>query len=119
MSTQSCLTNRFEELATLSDSDKCLLDGRRKGVERLVHFLLELRIRKRCREDSMELPLNQSVIGDAHGMSSVHVSRSMTSLRKLGLLSTNGNHFSITDMDAAANFCGFCPKYLDAGSTQH
>lgn len=93
--------------------------GRRKGVERLAHFLLELKIRKRCREDSMELPLNQSVIGDALGMSSVHVSRSMSSLRKLGLLSTDGNHFSIIDMDAAANFCGFCPKYLDAGSTQH
>lgn len=93
--------------------------GRRKGVERLAHFLLELKIRKRCQEDSMELPLNQSIIGDALGMSSVHVSRSMSSLRKLGLLRTNGSHFSIVDMDETANFCGFCPKYLNARSTRH
>ncbi|MGY6587438.1 MAG: Crp/Fnr family transcriptional regulator [Wenzhouxiangella sp.] len=93
--------------------------GRRKGVERLAHFLLELKIRKRCRDDAMELPLNQSVIGDALGMSSVHVSRSMSGLRKLGLLSTEGNYYRIADMNAAAKFCGFCPKYLDPGHVPH
>ncbi len=86
--------------------------GKRRGVERLAHFLLEVRFRRAEDSNEIEIPINQTVIGDALGMSSVHVSRSFSLLKKMELLETDGRLFRLLDPDAMARFCSFCPKYL-------
>lgn len=92
--------------------------GKKNGVERLAHFLLELKSRIGCDTNEIDVPFNQTVIGDALGMTSVHVSRSLAQLRKLGLLDTSGKVFRILDPAALADFGSFCPKYLSIRSDQ-
>lgn len=90
--------------------------GKRRGAERLGHFLLEIRFRTKSRNNRIHIPFNQTVIADALGMSSVHVSRSFSELKKLGLLQTDGRTLFLPDVEALAEFSSFCPRYLEVGS---
>lgn len=61
--------------------------GRRTARERVAHLLLELFTRYRAqwpdyRGEEMELPLTQEQIGDATGLTAVHVNRVLTALRR-------------------------------------
>jgi CRP-like cAMP-binding protein len=91
--------------------------GRRPAAERLGHFIIELKIRTRSREKEFELPLTQSIIGDALGMSSVHVSRTMTQLKDLNLISTHNRRLRIENMKELMHYCRFDPAYLSPGPT--
>ncbi|MDX1626307.1 MAG: Crp/Fnr family transcriptional regulator [Wenzhouxiangellaceae bacterium] len=60
--------------------------GRRTAEERTVRFLLELHDRLGAPAGRFELPLTQALIADVVGLSAVHVSRTLGSLRDRGLL---------------------------------
>ncbi|WP_018861868.1 MULTISPECIES: Crp/Fnr family transcriptional regulator [unclassified Thioalkalivibrio] len=87
--------------------------GRRPAAERLAHFILEMKVRLQRPSHEVRLPMNQSVLADALGMSAVHVSRSFSQLRKRDLIRTDGGAIWIHDMEGLVRFSGFNRAYLD------
>jgi len=81
--------------------------GRRNAKERLAHFLLELMERleriDRAAEKSFELPLTQEMIGDALGLSVVHVNRTLRTLREERLATVGYGRATIHDREALAD----------------
>jgi CRP-like cAMP-binding protein len=78
--------------------------GRRNAKERLSHLLLELSERLKrvglVAKDSFALPLTQEMIGDALGLSVVHVNRTLRALREEGLASVGYGRATIHDREA-------------------
>ncbi len=87
--------------------------GRRSATHRLAHFLLEMKVRLHVPEPAFEMPLNQDVIADALGISSVHVSRTLGQLRDEGLVRVDRNRVLIDDLDGLVELAGFDPAYLE------
>jgi CRP-like cAMP-binding protein len=75
---------RSEQIARLTERLVSL--GRRTAIERLAHLLLELddRIgdRERQADGGWRFPLTQEMLGDALGLSVVHVNRTLQQLRR-------------------------------------
>ena len=107
-------------LASLVSSDRNLAYdhlfaiGRQSARERVAHLLLELFIRYRmqwpghCIED-MHLPLTQEHIGDATGLSSVHVSRVLRNLGKDGIVEFHYKRLRILNPDKLIDVAGIDP----------
>lgn len=87
--------------------------GRRSAEQRLAHFILEMKVRMNELENEFELPLTQSIIGDALGLSSVHVSRTLKELRQKKLVHFSDGVVTIDSLDALIDFAGFNRTYLD------
>ncbi|HAQ36823.1 MAG: hypothetical protein CMF74_04580 [Maricaulis sp.] len=90
--------------------------GRRNAIERISHLLIELRRRLILSEsadadESVSLPLSRQLIADAVGLSPVHVSRTISSMRRMGLVSANG-HLRVLDWDSLASIAGYDDQYL-------
>lgn len=94
--------------------------GRRSGRERLAHILLELRRRllHAGQEvgDTLTLPMSREVLADFLGLSSVHVSRSVSALREAGLIRTSNGSIQLVDIDGLAEVAQFDPSYLHIAS---
>jgi len=90
--------------------------GRRTGRERLAHILLELRRRLlhagQDVGDTLTLPMSREVLADLLGLSSVHVSRSVTALREAGLIRTSNGSMQLLDIEGLADVAQFDPSYL-------
>lgn len=63
------------------------------------------------------LPLTQYELGDALGITSVHVNRILKELRESGLITLSGGRLTIHDWDALAKAGEFDPTYLHLRST--
>ncbi len=86
--------------------------GRRTARERIANLLLELfvRVRQSAPEasgDAIRLPLTQEHLGDALGLTSVHVNRTLRDLREDGVLTVKRGALSILDPDRLAEEAGF------------
>ncbi len=86
--------------------------GRRVARERVAHLLLELFYRvwlahPSPHSDGVELPLTQEHIGDALGLTSVHVNRTLRQLREAGLVTISGHNMQVLDPDMLAEVAGF------------
>ena len=90
--------------------------GRRSAYQQLAHLFCELYLRLDwaglVEERSINLPLTQAELGDCCGLSTVHVNRSLQSLRRDGLVKSEGQRLSIPDLDALARAAEFDPDYL-------
>lgn len=90
--------------------------GRRTAIAHLAHLLCELYKRlelvSEARDLVMDLPLTQAVLGDALGLSTVHVNRLVSELRSQGLLSWSQGRVEILDWDRLAAVAEFDPTYL-------
>ena len=79
--------------------------GLRDARERIAHLLLELYVRLRghvphtCRE-TVRLPLTQGHIGQAVGLTGVHVSRTLRTLREQGVARFINQHLEIINPNA-------------------
>ncbi|MBS0479904.1 MAG: Crp/Fnr family transcriptional regulator [Proteobacteria bacterium] len=118
---------RFPALAEAFWRD-CLLDsailmqwvvnvGRRDARTRLAHILCEMSIRSgRDREILLnyQFPATQEQIADAAALTSVHVNRSLKSLRNTGLATVSGGRVEIHDWDGLARAGEFDSTYLVA-----
>jgi CRP-like cAMP-binding protein len=93
--------------------------GRRSGRERLAHMLLELRRRlMNAGEnvgDTLTLPMSREALADLLGLSSVHVSRSVTALREAGLIAASNGSIELKDIEGLAEVAQFDPSYLHLG----
>ena len=90
--------------------------GRREAYGRTAHLLCEMVSRLRAvglvQNDTCELPITQSELGDAMGLSTVHVNRTLQDLRAAGLISLKGGSLSVLDWDGLKHADEFDPTYL-------
>ena len=85
--------------------------GRRSAHARVAHLLLELFVRCRLRWpgyriEEMHLPLTQEDIGDATGLTGVHVNRVLRDLRKDGVVEFHYHKLRILNPDALFDVAG-------------
>jgi CRP-like cAMP-binding protein len=89
---------------------------RRPARARMAHLLCELAMRMenaglgtRC---DFELDMSQSQLGDALGLTPVHINRTLQGFRRERIISTFGRRFVVNDWDALAEVGEFDPDYL-------
>ena len=85
--------------------------GRRSAIERMAHFFLELYDRLKlvglASDDAFACPLNQSVLADALGLSTIHVNRVLRQLRERGLMTFKDRQVAIHDARALKVLAGY------------
>jgi CRP-like cAMP-binding protein len=90
--------------------------GRRPAYARIAHLLCEIRSRLEVvgltRGGTYELPVTQTDIGDAMGLSVVHVNRTLQQLRADGLISFRSNVVAVLDWPRLQAAGEFDPGYL-------
>ncbi len=90
--------------------------GRRTARQRVAHLLLELLLRARRAApdagETMRLPLTQTHIADALGLTSVHVSRTLTQLRKENLVDLSDRLLRVIDPVGLAETAGLDPDVV-------
>lgn len=90
--------------------------GRLSAKERIGHLLLELRRRLNAGlgrvQDEVHMPLTRTDIADALGLTSVHVSRTFSEMRRAGLIEETRDSIRITDRTRLAQICHFDDSYL-------
>ncbi len=90
--------------------------GQRDVFERMAHLFCELFIRLRAvgltNDTSCQLPLTQVDLGEAMGISTVHVNRTLMDLRGAGLIVLKGRTCTIPDLDALQEAGLFNANYL-------
>jgi CRP-like cAMP-binding protein len=89
-----------------------LIDAaRRSACERVGHLMLELFVRLKTTGQtegmSFNMPLTQELIGDALGLTTVHVNRTLRSLREDGLIKMSNKCVTILDFDALSLLADF------------
>ncbi|HEY0412543.1 MAG TPA: Crp/Fnr family transcriptional regulator [Allosphingosinicella sp.] len=90
--------------------------GRRDAFEAIGHLMCELYLRMKnvglATDHSYELPLTQEELGDALGLTPVHVNRVLQRMRAEGLISLNRGALTIHDYRRLESASGFNPNYL-------
>lgn len=92
--------------------------GRRSAYERLAHLFLELwerlRIRGLAGNGRLPVPLTQSTLGDALGLSVVHINRTLGQLARNGLIEVKRRDrmLVILNHEGLKQAAGFEPDYL-------
>lgn len=89
--------------------------GRRNAYARLAHLLCELFVKMRAlgiaKEQSYTFPMTQAEIGDATGLSTVHVNRTLQELRDDGFIRTVGREMIIENWEGLQVVGEFDPRY--------
>ncbi len=65
-------------------------------------------------DNGFDQPINPEELGDAFGLSAVHVNRMLQVLRRANLIVTAGRRIAIPDLAALKEAAGFDPIYLEA-----
>ena len=90
--------------------------GRRDAVNRIAHLFCEILLRLRvvglAEGDSCEWPITQTEIGDALGLSTVHVNRTLQELRAAGLIRLEDRRLTVLDWDKLQQVGDFDSTYL-------
>lgn len=90
--------------------------GRRDARARTAHLLCELAIRREAAglgpRGNYELPMSQEQIGDALGLTSVHVNRTLKLLESEGLIARTKRAVVVADWDGLRRAGDFNPHYL-------
>ena len=90
--------------------------GRRSAISRMAHLFCEIfeRLRIVGMTDglSYDFPLTQQELGECLGLTSVHINRTLQSLRKLDLITVEGRRVDILDLPGLQSLADFNPDYL-------
>jgi CRP-like cAMP-binding protein len=90
--------------------------GRHQAVQQIAQFICEFYLRMKnaglVRNNSFEFHLTQEDVGDLCGLSSVHVNRSLQTLRKDGLVVVDRKQITVPDIAALTSAAQFDPAYL-------
>lgn len=90
--------------------------GRRDARARIAHILCEIAVRMHAAgiidAADFHLPVTQEQLGDATGMTSVHVNRTLKALAKDGIINHSGRWIAIKDWDKIRQKGDFNPLYL-------
>jgi CRP-like cAMP-binding protein len=97
-------------------AERLIDTGRRSAYERVSHLLLELfvRLNQVGLTEGMTFyrPLTQELIGDALGLTTVHVNRTFRSMRDDKLIEIDGKSVTILDFEALSLLSDFENSYL-------
>ena len=89
--------------------------GQRSAEHRLAHFICELFVRMKTVDltDGLtfDLPVTQAELGDTLGLSTVHVKRSLQSLKAADLVAFKGKKITVTDLIRLKKISGFRENY--------
>ena len=90
--------------------------GGRDAYARVAHLICELHVRmgnvELVTDGKMSLPLTQTDMGEALGLTPVHVNRMLRQLRLNGLIVFKSFQLTILDLGGLVDAAGFCPGYL-------
>lgn len=90
--------------------------GRRNARAKIAHILCEIVVRMRAagliQAPDFQLPMTQEQLGDATGLTSVHVNRTLRSLGQDGLIDHGGRWVAIKDWEGIRRIGDFNPLYL-------
>ncbi len=96
-------------------SDRLASIGRTDAIERLATLLLDILARLRVTAggviESFDLPLTQKDIGDAVGLTKVHVNRTLGEMERRGMIERTGRRVRILDEGELVRFTGFVDRY--------
>ena len=93
--------------------------GQRPARERIARSLLELFVRYRMqwpghRIEEMNIPLTQEQIGDATGLTGVHVNRILRGLRREGIVEFHYRRLRILNPDKLVDVAGINPGAISS-----
>ncbi|WP_244647029.1 Crp/Fnr family transcriptional regulator [Sphingomonas sp. CFBP 8760] len=95
--------------------------GQRDAHQRVAHLLCELALRQEAaglaESPSYKLPMTQEQIGDATGLTGVHVNRTMQRMRREGLIHAAKGSVTITDWEQLQKAGDFNRAYLHLPAT--
>ena len=90
--------------------------GRRPAHERIAHLLCEMTLRLAAvglsDGRSCNLPITQVELGDALGLTAVHVNRVLQDLRRDGLITLSSSRLTVLDWKSLQKVGDFDPAYL-------
>ncbi|WP_246690615.1 Crp/Fnr family transcriptional regulator, partial [Microvirga aerophila] len=90
--------------------------GRRSAHGRIAHLLCELLVRLRAvdlvEDQAYNLPVTRAELGDALGLTPVHVNRVLQELRAENLIILHGGFLKVLDWDGLRRAGEFNPAYL-------
>ncbi|MBI1181429.1 MAG: helix-turn-helix domain-containing protein [Alphaproteobacteria bacterium] len=90
--------------------------GRRSAFQRIAHLICEVFVRQRAvgrtRGLEMDWPITQVEIGDALGLTHVHINRTLQELRRDGLIRLGGGTLEVLDWRGLMKGGQFDPSYL-------
>jgi CRP-like cAMP-binding protein len=87
--------------------------GRRPALSRVAHLLCELQQRIESKTgQTFQMPLLQDDIGDATGVTGVHVNRMLKEIRQRRLASVSFKGVEILNLDGLRELAGFDGSYL-------
>ena len=90
--------------------------GRRDARARTAHLLCELATRREAAglgaRSSYELPMSQEQIGDALGLTSVHVNRTLKALEAEGVIARSKRAVTVADWEGLRRAGDFTAHYL-------
>lgn len=92
--------------------------GRRTATQRIAHLLCEFATLRDAaglgHPDRFELPMTQEQIGDATGLTAVHVNRKLHDLEKAGVIARTRREWTIVDWRRLKRIGDFDDHYLCA-----
>ncbi|QRM33910.1 Crp/Fnr family transcriptional regulator [Microvirga sp. VF16] len=90
--------------------------GRREAYNRIAHLFCEMQVRLSAvglvEDYAYDLPITQAELGDALGITTVHVNRVLQQMRADGLIVTKRTRLAIPDWDKLKEVGEFNPSYL-------
>ena len=106
-----------ETLVSASITREWLLNnGQRPAYNRIAHLICELLVRLEAvglaTESTFDMPVTQTELADATGMTHIHMNRVLQALRTDGLISNNKNQITVPDWQKLKEAGEFDPLYL-------
>ena len=93
-----------------------LNNGRRLADQRIAHLLCELCFRLTSvglvQDHHFQLPITQTDLADASGLSVVHTNRVLQKLRRSRLIVLEGSTLTVDNLNKLEHFAGFDSAYL-------
>ena len=90
--------------------------GRRSALARVAHLLCEVLVRLEAvglaRDGVCEIPVTQTDIGDALGLTNVHVNRVLQQLRGQGVITSRQSTLVVNEWERLKQLGEFVPNYL-------
>jgi CRP-like cAMP-binding protein len=116
----TCATLRSIAVAAAVSEEWVVNIGRRRALHRVAHLICELISRIEYAAGGAEpryaFPLTQVDLGDATGISAVHVNRVLQELRGRQFLEFRGGQLTVLDREGLATLAEFDPGYLYQGA---
>ena len=95
--------------------DRVRLLGRGRAEERLLHLFVEMNRRQRALVDGVGdrawMPLSQTEIANATGLTNVYVSKTMTRLRERAVIAVDGDIVTLADPEETATDVDFVDHF--------